>query len=81
MRKRSHSVSTRDDNEEIEPYRHAQNLPDTDEGNIDPALSAGDSVPLPSRDTKRAELQREAEKMRRLLLEKERELAALGEEG
>lgn len=78
-RKRSFS-STRDDGE-IMPYRHAQNVED---GNIDPSLSFGlraAAAASATKDARRAELQREAENMRQMLMEKERELAELGEEG
>lgn len=75
-RKRSFSVT----DEEEHPYAHAQNT-DTrprDE-NIDPSLSERETAsPAVSKETKRAELQREAERFRQMLLEKERELAELG---
>ena len=73
-------------------YRHAHNVvsPQSDE-NIDPSLGAEEesndnsqrvSAPLPAssvfKNARRAELQQEAEDMRRKLLEKERELAELG---
>jgi hypothetical protein len=45
------------------------------------ALLSPDTTITPSKETRRLELRREAEKMRQALLEKERELAELGEEG
>ncbi|KAK4544920.1 hypothetical protein LTR36_003825 [Oleoguttula mirabilis] len=74
---------------EHEPYRHGQNIASSssrDDENIDPSLAAGirnsgSGPSVSSRDGRRAELQREAERMRRMLLEKERELAELGEDG
>jgi len=50
----------------------------TENENIDPSLSPHDTSPQAVQDSRRAELQREAEKMRRLLLAKEREIAELG---
>ena len=75
-RKRSFSVT----NAETEhPYEHAQNLRSADE-NIDPSLPNRDSTPIMpgSKEARRAELQREAERYRKMLLEKEKELAELG---
>lgn len=75
--KRSFSVSTR---EEEQPYAHGQNMrsPSRDD-NIDPALPTREStVSSESREVKRAELQREAERFRQMLRDKERELAELG---
>ena len=75
--KRSFSMSTRDDEQ---PYPHAQNAdsPRRD-ANIDPALPGGeDPGPSGLKEARRAELQREAERFRRMLEEKERELAELG---
>ena len=74
--KRSFSVSTRDDGEQ--PYAHAQNIsastyPSADD-NIDPALPTDQGL----RDAKRAALKQEAERFRRMLEEKEKELAELG---
>ncbi|KAK3680352.1 GATA type transcriptional activator of nitrogen-regulated proteins [Vermiconidia calcicola] len=76
-RKRSFSAAARDEH----PYQHAQNVgsPARDE-DIDPSLPSRDS-PSPASDAKearRAELQREAQKFRQMMLEKERELAELG---
>ena len=77
-RKRSFSASIRDEAEQ--PYMHAQNVPSmTSSENIDPSLSPSEAVPYSAVNGRRAELQREAERMRELLLAKEREIAALGE--
>lgn len=61
-----------------EPYPHAQNLSSPKGGNenIDPSFRGASE-----KENRRAELRREAERMRQLLMEKERELAALGDEG
>lgn len=80
-RKRSFSESVRED----QPYDHAQNIPlsPSRDENIDPALpsrEASAAAQRPSKEVRRAELQREAERMRTMLLAKEQELAALGEE-
>jgi len=77
-RKRTFSASTRD---EDEPYAPTVHLTSRGSENIDPSLSPRESTPHGSRDNKRAELRREAERMREMLLAKEREIAALGEEG
>ncbi|KAK5133698.1 hypothetical protein LTR08_007452 [Meristemomyces frigidus] len=85
--------TTGEGNMQHTPYRHAQNIasPQSD-GNIDPSLGAADennthdqrtSAPPPptsasTKEARRAELQQEAESMRRMLMEKERELAELG---
>lgn len=78
-RKRSFSVAE----EEHHPYPHAQNIePHARDENIDPALSARATNGTPSaasKEARRAELQKEAERFRRMMLEKERELAELGE--
>lgn len=79
-RKRSFSVSTKDD-EEPPGYNRAQHVPTPPrDENIDPALpvSNGDVLNVGSKEAKRAELQREAEVFRRMLLEKEKELEELG---
>ena len=75
-RKRSFSVSARNEY----PYMHAQNVgtPPRD-ANIDPSLPTQDSSGTSNpREARRAELQWEAERFRRMLSEKERELAELG---
>nr|POE72109.1 suppressor of ferric uptake 1 [Quercus suber] len=81
-RKRSFDEAVRDE----EPYRHAQNVDLSKDENIDPLLprSSPDSTatakakrPSSVKGVRRAELQREAERMRQLLLAKERELAEL----
>jgi hypothetical protein len=80
-RKRSFSVTEREDRIH-HPYPHAQNVstPPTDE-NIDPSLpvtgQGGDSD-INEKEAKRAELRREAERFRQMMIEKERELAELG---
>lgn len=74
-RKRSFSVTE----QENHPYPHAQNVEShTRDENIDPALSAREPEPQ-SKEARRAELQKEAERFRQMMLEKERELAELGE--
>lgn len=85
-RKRSFSATLRASDSE-EPYAHAQNVGRATAGalrpedeNIDPALPTTRDPTAP-KERRRAELQREAERMRRMLLEKERELAELGDEG
>lgn len=81
-RKRSFSAATRDHLQE--PYAHAQNMTPTSDENIDPSLpsrnreASAESAQNKDRDARRAALQAEAEKMRRMLEENERELAALG---
>jgi len=94
-RKRSFSARERDeDTNGDEPYLHPQNVcsppppPPHQNGqqqppnNIDPSLSAAsDPTAASSKEARRAELRREAERMRQMLLEKERELAELGGEG
>lgn len=81
-RKRSFSTSAGDDGE---PYPHPQNLssssPQQRAPNIDPALPHRGSGAGDAKGGRREELRREAERMRQMLLEKERELAELGEEG
>lgn len=78
-RKRSFSMSTRDNEH---PYAHAQNADPPQargDANIDPSLPTGeDSTSNGLKEARRAELQREAERFRRMLEEKERELAELG---
>lgn len=78
--KRSFSASVREDEAQQHPYPHPQNrdppsttAPKTRDENIDPALAAPGS-----KEARRAELQREAEKFRQMFLDKERELAELG---
>ena len=81
-RKRSFSVATEDEAPNQHPYPHAQNLPQGRDENIDPALSTRSDV-SPTASTKehrRAELQKEAEQFRQMMLAKERELAELGED-
>jgi hypothetical protein len=77
--KRSFSMSTRDDKQ---PYAHAQNADPRQvrrDENIDPSLPSGeDPASSGLKEARRAELQREAERFRRMLEEKERELAELG---
>lgn len=79
--KRSFSMSTGGEGEH--PYAHPQNVehrpqPSRDD-NIDPSLpSTDESATTDAREAKRAALQREAEKFRRMLEEKEKELAELG---
>lgn len=73
-RKRSFSVSARHDEPSSE---RMSTSPNTE--NIDPGLPHRGSGPDDSKESRRLELRREAEKMRQLLLEKERELAELGE--
>lgn len=93
-RKRSFSARERDDEgvNVDEPYCHPQNIrsppPPRQDGqqqpshNIDPSLSlSSDPATVSSKEARRAELRREAERMRQMLLEKERELAELGGEG
>ncbi|CAK4030409.1 GATA factor SREP [Lecanosticta acicola] len=78
-RKRSFSISAAD---EREPYPHPQNVTSTpNASNIDPSLPGRGSEASNTKENRRTELRREAERMRQLLLEKERELAELGEEG
>lgn len=60
-----------------DPYRHPQDLALPNNDSIDPSLSER-GASSSSKEARRAELQREAEDMRRMLLVKERELAALG---
>lgn len=67
--KRSFSVSERD--ETRHPYPHAQNADPPQQEQIDPAL------PGASKEAKRAALQQEAERFRRMLADKERELREL----
>jgi hypothetical protein len=79
--KRSFSASTGGEGEH--PYAHAQNVEPRQQAardeNIDPSLpSKEDSVTVDAREAKRAALQREAEKFRRMLEAKEKELAELG---
>lgn len=74
-RKRSFS-STAGAREEHHPYAHAQNVLSPTDPNIDPSLSPTESS---SKEARRAELQRQAEEMRRVLEMKERELAELGD--
>lgn len=65
---------------EAEPYPHAQNMGFSAINAIDPALpTRNEGAPL-SKEARRAELQREADKMRQMLEDKERELAALAED-
>jgi GATA-binding protein, other eukaryote len=75
-KKRSFSVSAQENPDH--PYPHAQNVatPPRDE-NIDPTLPAGKAQD-DSKEARRAELLRQAEEFRRMLVEKERELAELG---
>lgn len=77
--KRSFSMSTRDDEQ---PYAHAQNADPRQvrrDENIDPSLPSGeDPASSGLKEARRAELQRDAERFRRMLEEKERELAELG---
>lgn len=74
-RKRSFSI-TNDGPEH--PYPHAQNTRDTNH-HIDPSLPNRTSpTDTDAKEARRAELQREADRFRRMLLEKERELAELG---
>ena len=75
--KRSFSMSAQDDEK---PYAHAQNVESlTRNENIDPSLGMRDStLPPVSKEAKRTELRREAERFRQMLLEKEKELAELG---
>lgn len=70
--KRSYSAT------ESDHYPHAQNLGFSAINAIDPSLPLRE-MPV-NKEAKRAELQREADQMRQMLLEKERELAALGDE-
>jgi hypothetical protein len=73
-RKRTYSASNQDD-----AYSHPQNVSSPENDNIDPSLpqsGPGSAV----REHRRAELRREAENMRQLLIAKEKELAALGED-
>lgn len=82
-RKRSFSAAN---DQPPEPYAHAQNMPSASDPNIDPNLptsnvrepSAEASQQNADREARRARLQAEAERMRKLLQENERELAALG---
>lgn len=82
-RKRSFSAAAGD---HVEPYAHAQNMSSANDDNIDPSLPARNREPSAEssqqrdKEARRAALQAEAEKMRRMLLENERELAALGGE-
>lgn len=77
-RKRSFSVA-----ENEHPYPHAQNVEThARDENIDPSLSDRAAAAPPSsmsKETRRAELQKEAERFRQMMMEKERELAELGE--
>lgn len=83
-RKRSFSAAN---DHPPEPYAHAQNIPTVNDPNIDPNLptsnarepSAEASQQNSDREARRAKLQADAERMRKMLLENERELAALGE--
>lgn len=76
-RKRSFSVSNHDGEEH--PYAHPQNVrtPSRD-SNIDPGLS-GPPAEVSSKEARRAELQREAEQLRRMMAENERRLAEMEE--
>ena len=65
--------SKRTYSETTEHYPHAQNMGFNPVNAIDPALP-------PNKEARRAELQREADRMRQMLMEKERELAALGDD-
>lgn len=83
-RKRSFSATLGDDN----PYRHAQNVASPQKNiSIDPALPEDNTASerivavVGSKEARKAELQKEAEKMRQMLLAKEREIAELGDEG
>ncbi|WPH04435.1 Hypothetical protein R9X50_00732600 [Acrodontium crateriforme] len=84
-RKRSFSTSVRSDDQDASTRSQGHRTPanNHDNMNIDPALpSTHESTPSAlSKDARRAELQRQAEDMRRMLVEKERELALLGDEG
>lgn len=62
---------------ESEPYPHPQNMGFSAINAIDPSLPTREPQ---SREARRAELQREAERMRQMLEEKERELAALNDD-
>jgi hypothetical protein len=74
-RKRSFSAHAED---MTEAYPHAQNVEITRNENIDPALSSDEPHNLTNdKDAKKSELLAEAENMRRMLSEKEREIAAL----
>jgi hypothetical protein len=74
-KKRTYSASNEDD-----AYPHPQNVISSSENeNIDPSLPHRGSAASDAKESRRAELRREAENMRQLLLAKEKELAALGE--
>lgn len=73
-RKRSFSASVRGD-QQYAQAAHIDSPQREREENIDPALPG---APVDPRDAKRAELQREAERFRQMLMEKERQLAELG---
>lgn len=75
-RKRSFSASVNGD----AVYAHAQNAPGSGNENIDPSLPTKSTPSSSSKEQRRVELQREAERMRQMLLEKEKELAELGDE-
>ncbi|KAK4494084.1 hypothetical protein PRZ48_014382 [Zasmidium cellare] len=74
-RKRSFSVSVRQDDP---TSGRLSTSPNTE--NIDPGLPHRGSSASDAKESRRLELRREAERMRQLLLEKEREIAELGEE-
>ncbi|KAK3678065.1 GATA type transcriptional activator of nitrogen-regulated proteins [Recurvomyces mirabilis] len=90
-RKRSFSTSERGGAEgDDETYSHAQNVPSPHittaarEENIDPALSssiarASEPPSSSSKEARRAELQREAQRMREMLMANELEMAALAD--
>lgn len=76
------SFTSRGHEEDTDHYARPQHAPSPPEDeNIDPSLPHRSSGASDSKGNRRAELQREAEKMRRQLLETERELAELGDDG
>lgn len=76
------SFTARGHGEDTDHYARPQNVasPAEDE-NIDPSLPHRGSGASDSKGSRRVELQKEAEKMRQRLLETERELAELGDDG
>lgn len=75
------SFTARGPEEDADHYARTHNkLTHAEDENIDPSLPHGSSGASEPKGNRRAELQREAERMRRQLLETEKELAELGED-
>ena len=76
-RKRSFSATLGD----IDSHGHSPSIASPTNENIDPGLPERSRNGKASKESRRAELHRETERMRQLLLEKEKELAELGDDG